>query len=84
MEIIVAENRKEPRIQVTWPISIFVDHDIIEGTTKDISLKGICIQCKDPFHLEENISISIFPPSCKSIKVVGKAVWSSLYWFIIC
>ncbi|MFC1891674.1 PilZ domain-containing protein [Thermodesulfobacteriota bacterium] len=70
------EKRKDPRIEVNWPIRVFVDNRSIEGTTTDINLKGICIRCKDPFHSEGNISISIFPPNCKSINVDGKVVWS--------
>ena len=73
------EKRRDPRIEVNWPIRVFVDNKAIEGQTKDINLKGICIRCKGPLHLEGNISVSIFPPNCKPINVVGKAVWSDLY-----
>jgi hypothetical protein len=79
MRAIVVEKRREPRVEVNWPISVFMDNNTIEGTTKDISLNGICIQCKSPFPLEENIPISMFPPRCKPIKLVGKAVWSDSY-----
>jgi len=75
----MTEKRKDPRVKVNWPIRAFVDNRSIEGIAKDINLKGICIQCKDPLHLEENIAISIFPPNCKSINVVGKAAWSDTY-----
>jgi hypothetical protein len=75
----VAEKRRESRVEVNWPISVFMDNNTIEGATKDISLSGICIRCKSPFPLEENIPISMFPPRCKPIKVVGKAVWSDSY-----
>ena len=75
----MTEKRKDPRVKVNWPIRAFVDNRSIEGKTKDINLKGICIRCKDPFHSEGNISISIFPPNCKSIKVVGKTAWSDCY-----
>jgi len=66
------DKRKDPRIEVNWPIRVFVDNRPIEGKTKDINLKGICIRCKNPFPSEGNIAISIFPPNCKSINVVGK------------
>jgi hypothetical protein len=73
------DKRKEPRIEVNWPIRAFVGNRSIEGKAKNINLQGICIECKDPLHLEEKISISIFPPNCKPINVVGKAVWSDFY-----
>ena len=73
------EKRKDPRIEVNWPIRVFVDNKPIEGNTKDINLRGICIQCKDPLHLEGDISIAIFPPNCKPINVVGKTTWSDFY-----
>ena len=71
------EKRKEPRVEVNWPIKAFIDNRIIEGKTKDISLNGICIQFENPINLKGEISISIFPPSCSPINVIGKIVWSS-------
>lgn len=73
------EKRKDPRIHVNWPIKVFVDNKSIEGNTKDINLQGMYIQCKDPFRLEGNLSISIFPPNRRSINVVGKTAWSNCY-----
>lgn len=73
------EKRRDPRIEVNWPIRVFVEDRSFEGNTKNINLQGICIQCKTPFHLEGDISISIFPPNCKSIQVVGKTTWSDCY-----
>ena len=73
------EKRKDPRIEVNWPIRAFVGNKSIEGKAKDINLKGMCIRCKSPIRMEEEISISIFPPNCKPINVIGKAVWSDFY-----
>ena len=73
------EKRREARVEVNWPIRVFLDTGTIEGKAKDINLSGICIKCKDPIHLEGDISLSIFPPNCKPINVVGKIAWSDFY-----
>jgi len=73
------ERRSQPRIEVNWPIQVNSDNSCIEGITKNINLQGMCILCKEPLLLEENISISIFPPNCKSINVVGKIIWADFY-----
>jgi hypothetical protein len=75
----IDEKRKEPRVQIDWPIRAFVDSSTIEGKTKDVSLHGICIQFNNPIHLEGETSISIFPPNCNPIDIIGKIVWSDLY-----
>ena len=73
------ERRSQPRIEVNWPIQVNSGTRCIEGITKNINLQGMCILCKEPLLLEENISISIFPPNCKSINVVGRIIWSDCY-----
>ena len=73
------ERRKHPRIEVNWPIQVFVDGDTIEGEIKNITLKGLFICCKEALHLRENFSIAISPPDGNTINVVGKAIWSDFY-----
>ena len=75
----INERRKQPRIEVNWPIEVFVDGNTIEGEIKNITLKGLFICCKEALHLKENFSISIYPPSRQVINVVGKAIWSDFY-----
>ena len=75
----MTEKRIGPRIEVNWPIRIFVGNRPIEAKIKNVNLKGICIRCKDPLQLEGNIPISIFPPNCKPINIVGKPIWSDCY-----
>ena len=73
------ERRKEPRIEINWPIEVFVDGNTIEGEVKNITLKGLFICCKEALHLKENFSVSISPPNRKAINVVGKVIWSDFY-----
>jgi hypothetical protein len=73
------EKRKDPRIEINWPIEVFLDDRTIEGIAKNITLKGLFICCEEPLSLKENYRISILTPSQKAITVVGKAVWSTSY-----
>ena len=73
------EKRNDPKIEVNWPIRVLVDNRSIKGNIKDINLRGISIQCKDPINLEGNKTITIFPPNCKPINLVGKIARSDCY-----
>jgi hypothetical protein len=73
------ERRKDPRIEVNWPIEIFLDDRRIEGIAKNINLRGLFVCCEEPLSLKEKYRISIFTPNNKALNVVGKAVWSSSY-----
>jgi len=73
------EKRKDPRIEINWPIEIFLDDRTIEGIAKNITLKGLFVCCEEPLSLKENYRISIFTPNNKALNIVGKAVWSTSY-----
>ena len=75
----IDERRKHPRIEVNWPIEVFVDGNTIEGEIKNITLKGLFVCCKEALQLKENFSVLISPPNHEPIKVIGKAVWSDFY-----
>jgi hypothetical protein len=73
------EKRREPRIKVNWPIEAIAGNRSIDGTAKNITLKGIFVCCEEPLLLKRNISITIFPPNYKPINIIGKVVWSDSY-----
>ena len=73
------ERRKYNRIIVTWPISIVLDEEIIEGETINITVDGVLIRCEEPLQLNEVLRISINPPNHQGIEVNGKVVWSDHY-----
>ena len=73
------ERRKEPRIEVNWPIRVNINNKKIIGKARNISLKGIFIDCKEPYQLDGDIPITIMPPNSKPINVVGKIIWSAGY-----
>jgi hypothetical protein len=73
------EKRKLPRIEVNWPVQVFLDDRIIEGTVKNITLKGLFVCFEEPLTLKEELRLSVFTPSEKAIDIVGKTVWSDSY-----
>jgi hypothetical protein len=73
------ERRNQARIKVNWPIQIRTGNRSIEGIAKNVTLKGLFVSCLEALSMKENISISLLPPSCKPINIVGKIVWSDSY-----
>ena len=70
------EKRKNPRVDVKWPIKIVTDDDQVVGETVNISLDGMSIYCDDPLPFDEVLSISIEPLNQSVIKLSGKVIWS--------
>lgn len=73
------ERRKQERINVRWPITVFTDKATIEGETRNITADGISICCDEPLRLNEIFRMAITPPNHQAIGVTGKVVWSDLY-----
>ncbi|MCK5486377.1 MAG: PilZ domain-containing protein [Desulfobacterales bacterium] len=70
------ETRVNPRIPVNWPTDVRTRQGSIEVKTKDISVDGVFILSSAEPELEQRISILLEPPGARSIRVVGKMVWS--------
>jgi hypothetical protein len=68
------EKRRLPRIVVNWPVEVFLDDRIIEGTVKNITLKGLFVCFEEPLTLKEKLRLSVFTSSDKVINIVGKTV----------
>ena len=73
------EKRNYPRIEISWPVTIYFDDETIEGETKNISVEGIFIQTEKPLPFKKQFSISINPPEHQAIGLKGEVVWSDLY-----
>ena len=73
------EKRKNPRVDVRWPIKITTDDTQIEGETVNISLDGMEINCDDPLPFNEVLRISIEPLNQSGITLSGKVIWSDNY-----
>ena len=68
-----------PRIHVDWPAVLETRQGSIEGKTKDISSVGVFILSSVEPELDQRISILIEPPGARSIRVIGKMVWSDSF-----
>jgi len=73
------ERRRDPRVEIDWPVEIFLNDRTIEGIAKNITPKGLFVCCEEPLSLKDNYRVSIFTPNDKALTVVGKAVWSNSY-----
>ena len=73
------EKRKNPRVEVRWPIKLSNVEKTIEGETINISSDGISLCCDDPLALNAIFNISIMPLNQSMIEIKGKVVWSDCY-----
>ena len=73
------ERRKQPRIDVRWPVAVMSDQGTIRGETRDISSEGVAIFCDEPLRLDESYHIEVTPPEHTVLDINGKVTWSDLY-----
>jgi hypothetical protein len=71
-----AENRRNPRVNAKWPLTVLSEHGRIEGETKNISISGVLIRCDEPLHLNEFLRLALEPPLKPPIWVSGEVIWS--------
>ena len=73
------ETRFNPRILVNWPTDVRTRQGSIEVKTKDISVNGVFILSSAEPELDQRISILLEPPGARSIRVIGKMMWSDSF-----
>ena len=73
------ERRKQPRIDVRWPVAVMSDQGTIRGETRDISPEGVAIFCDEPLRLDESYHIAVTPPEHTALDITGRVTWSDLY-----
>jgi PilZ domain len=73
------ENRKHPRKEVNWPITIVAEHGTINGEIRNISAEGLFVLCEEPLRLNETYRMSVSPGKHQAIGVLGKVVWADAY-----
>lgn len=73
------ERRKEPRIDVRWPVAVMSDQGTIKGETRDISSEGVAIFCDEPLRLDASYHIAVTPPEHEALDITGRVTWSDLY-----
>jgi hypothetical protein len=73
------ERRKQPRIEVSWPVTVVADWGSVQGEINNINVDGVMIVCEEPLRLNDTYQMSILPPEHEAIGVKGKVVWSDAY-----
>ena len=67
-----------PRPELKWPVSAQVGGGIMHGETRDISLQGAFIHCRNPLNLNEVFDMVVDVPE-KSLNVKAEVVWSNIH-----
>ena len=67
-----------PRPELKWSVSAQVGGGIMHGETRDISLQGAFIRCRNPLNLNEVFDMVVDVPE-KSLNVRAEVVWSNIH-----
>lgn len=73
------ERRRQPRIDVRWPVAVSADHGTIMGETRNISEQGVAIFCDEPLRLDASYRMALNPPEHESLGLTGTVTWSDMY-----
>lgn len=70
------ERRLQPRVGVSWPVTMLTAEGSMQGEIRDISLQGAFIYCDKPLPLSERFVLSVKAPA-SSMQVMAQVVWAS-------
>ncbi len=73
------QNGTQSKVKVRWPLTILTDRSSIQGEARKITETGILIESGEPLRMDKFYRISVAPPNCERIKLIGKVIWSNLY-----
>lgn len=72
------DQRRHPRIAVSWSASMEFGQMVAEVRLKDISLGGAFIICQEPVPLDEKLRIYIEVPNQDRFALNAEVVWSNM------
>ena len=72
------DQRRHPRIAVSWSASMEFGQMVIEVRLKDISLGGAFVICQEPVPLDEKLRIYIEVPNQDRFALNAEVVWSNM------
>ena len=70
------ENRRHPRIKIKWPVVMTTSDGLVDGHTKNVSLGGAFIRCREKIHPEDNFRL-VMTTKDRLILVNAKVMWSN-------
>ena len=71
------EERKSPRTEVRWPVTMITDKGSFDGEARNITVEGVFIVFKTPIEdlaLSETCFLLMFPAG-KTIQVMAEPIW---------
>jgi PilZ domain len=69
----VRERREHPRTNVSWPVRMWVDEDLVIGRALDVSAQGLCVLTAPTEALKRGVSSRIdMVVSAEQVSVQGE------------
>ena len=73
------DNRRYPRVEVNWPITMITSTGTIDAMAKNVSLEGVFVRCPEVSDLEDTFRLIIKPPEGQIFLATGRKVWSDTF-----
>lgn len=73
------ENRRHPRVEVAWPVTIVTPDGLVIGRTQNLSLVGTLILCPEVPELLYNFRLFFRPAERQLLIATAERVWSSTF-----
>ena len=74
--MMIADKRQYPRIEIVWPVTLMTPYGPVGGTTRNLSLGGVCIRLAEMPELEEVFRLVIRPAEQQMLPATAELVWS--------
>lgn len=71
------EQRRHPRVNIKWPVKMETNRGVSEARTRDLSLGGAFISCREPFPMGQTFRLTFEAPDKEPQTVTAEVVWSS-------
>jgi len=72
------DQRRHPRLAVSWPATMEIDRKSVNVCLKNISLGGAFVICREPVPLDEKFRIYIEVPNEDRLALNAEVVWSNM------
>jgi hypothetical protein len=73
------DNRRYPRVEIAWPVTLMTPYGPVGGTTQNLSLGGACIRLAEAPELEEVFRLVIRPAEQQILPATAELVWSGTF-----
>jgi len=71
------ENRRHPRVEISWPVTVVTDDGIVSGRTENLSLVGTLIRCTEISELVYDFRLVFRPTERQLLIANAERVWSN-------